>query len=350
VLGRHVRYYAFWTRIGWIGVELFFVLSGFLISGLLFQEFQRTGGIDYKKFVLRRGMKIWPSYYVLFTVAIVIVAFGNFAFHTWPDGFPYSRVLAHALFLQNYGYHTFFYLRPLEHTWSLAVEEHFYLLLPLFLISVIHLNRKRKDPFVAVAYVSVLFFFACLALRMTSPLPGSQPILAATHLRIDSLFAGVAIGYLFHFRRRWFQRIAEPHMLLFIPIFCSPAFFLESNSRWMQIYGLSCLVLGFVIVVAWSVEKDPSKLLGKKVASTFSRIGRDSYSIYLWHYPLALYFSFVRSSAIVFWFYLALAITLGMMMTKAVEQPFLRLRDRVLPSSKLVELERTPASSLAPAD
>jgi peptidoglycan/LPS O-acetylase OafA/YrhL len=56
-VGFHFPYYGIWGRIGWIGVDLFFVLSGFLISGLLFQEHKDTGSVNFKRFILRRGLK-----------------------------------------------------------------------------------------------------------------------------------------------------------------------------------------------------------------------------------------------------------------------------------------------------
>ena len=59
VLGRHFNYFPLWRQAGWIGVDLFFVLSGFLISGLLFQEYKNTGKLDVRRFILRRGLKIW---------------------------------------------------------------------------------------------------------------------------------------------------------------------------------------------------------------------------------------------------------------------------------------------------
>ena len=71
MLGRHFRHYTLWTKVGWIGVDLFFVLSGFLISGLLFTEYQRHGSIDFWRFILRRGLKIWPAYYLLLAVTAV---------------------------------------------------------------------------------------------------------------------------------------------------------------------------------------------------------------------------------------------------------------------------------------
>src|SRR5438094_6288198 len=64
VLGCHVGHYRPWSKFGWIGVDLFFVLSGFLVSGLLFQEFKDRGGINFRRFILRRGLKIWPAFYV----------------------------------------------------------------------------------------------------------------------------------------------------------------------------------------------------------------------------------------------------------------------------------------------
>jgi peptidoglycan/LPS O-acetylase OafA/YrhL len=65
VLGDHAPYYAIWARAGGYGVDLFFVLSGFLISGLLFQEYKSSGGLRIRRFLIRRGFKIWPSYHRL---------------------------------------------------------------------------------------------------------------------------------------------------------------------------------------------------------------------------------------------------------------------------------------------
>jgi peptidoglycan/LPS O-acetylase OafA/YrhL len=350
VLGRHVPYYQIWTRVGWIGVDLFFVLSGFLISSLLFREFQQTGSIAYSRFIIRRGLKIWPSFYVLLLVALVIVTIGNSWFHTWPDGFPYLRFVAHTFFLQSYGYHTVFYLRPLEHTWSLAVEEHFYLLFPLLLIALSRFMPKKREVLWPIPYIFLALFFACLVLRMFSPVPGSQVIVAATHLRLDSLFSGVAIGYLAHFRKTWFARIANLPMLIVAAVLCAPSFFFESKSRWMQVYGVSGLLLAFAIVVACSADKDFSKILGTKVSAGLSRIGRDSYAIYLWHYPLALFFSFIQKSAAVFWLYMMCSIALGVLMAKAVEQPFLRLRDKLFPSASSASLVVGPEIDVAPND
>src|SRR3974390_1422877 len=64
VLGRHANLSEVWSRIGWCGVDLFFVLSGFLISGLLFQEYKKRKSIDFMRFFILRGLKIYPSFYL----------------------------------------------------------------------------------------------------------------------------------------------------------------------------------------------------------------------------------------------------------------------------------------------
>src|ERR1035437_9769085 len=101
---------------GWAGVDLCFVLSGFLISGLLFIEYKKRNSISFKRFFIRRGLKLYPAFYV-------------FLFVTFLDRLILHRVgslrpfLSEMLYVQNYGPSIW------VHTWSLAVEEHFYILL-----------------------------------------------------------------------------------------------------------------------------------------------------------------------------------------------------------------------------
>ena len=121
---------------GWIGVDLFFVLSGFLISGLLFREWTTTGTINIPRFYIRRGFKIYPPFYVLLavTVAVNLVAPGI-------PSFPVTvrTAFAEATFTQNY------FQGIWGQTWSLAVEEHFYLLLPVVLWFL--QRRNDNNPF-----------------------------------------------------------------------------------------------------------------------------------------------------------------------------------------------------------
>ncbi|HEX4406503.1 MAG TPA: acyltransferase, partial [Polyangia bacterium] len=139
VLGRHMYVTMFWMRTGWMGVDLFFVLSGFLVSGLLFAEHQKYGKLNVVRFWVRRAFKIYPAFYFL----LIVSAVTGFHQKGW--------LLADVFFFQNYvpGWW--------HHTWSLAVEEHFYLLAPLLLALIARAGRGQKDPFVRLPlYVGLL--------------------------------------------------------------------------------------------------------------------------------------------------------------------------------------------------
>src|SRR5215212_8965764 len=129
VLGRHYvvapenlglvqPFAATWTTIGWSGVDLFFVVSGFLVSGLIFAEYRQRQRVDIRRFVIRRGFKIWPPYLAYVGVLALWLAWqlraGGLS-AVWAELWP------NVFHVQNY-FHT-----PRLHTWSLAVEEHFYL-------------------------------------------------------------------------------------------------------------------------------------------------------------------------------------------------------------------------------
>ncbi|OWP87671.1 hypothetical protein BWK60_02620, partial [Flavobacterium covae] len=133
VLFRH-QFLFYWTKnMGWIGVDLFFVLSGFLVSGLLFKEYKIYNKIDGKRFLIRRGFKIYPIFY-LFYLLYMVPFFMN------DTTLDFRKIITDLLFLQNYatgwGY-------AYAASWSLAVEEHFYfgLVFIFYFIS----NDKLKD-------------------------------------------------------------------------------------------------------------------------------------------------------------------------------------------------------------
>jgi len=122
VFFRHKELFSSLTKMGWIGVDLFFVISGFLVSGLLFKEYKRFGSINVKLFLIRRGFKIYPIYYLSYIFYLF--------FKLKSETFSLKYVLADLFFIQNYVY-GFGYAYVAS--WSLAIEEHFYLVLALLL-------------------------------------------------------------------------------------------------------------------------------------------------------------------------------------------------------------------------
>lgn len=341
VLGRHMppqpvddsvlgKLLELWQRGGWVGVDLFFVLSGFLISGLLFSEFQRHGRIDFKRFFIRRGMKIYPAFYLLITVTV--------AQGLWAAGYvPLNLLLSEVFYLQNY-------LEPMwNHTWSLATEEHFYILLPATLLGIIATGRKRKSehPLAAFPWLVALASVACLAMRLVNATRPWDPDthLAPTHLRIDSLLFGCLISYGYHFfprqfdsfRQRWRLPLGILGMGLLLPAFLWPI-----ETRFIHTFGLTLFYLGSGMLLVSLLGSIPNNAFARPLAA----VGRTSYSIYLWHLPaliwmvplieIALGFALPPRAALVT--YLCGACLTGAVMARIVEFPVLAARDRWFPS------------------
>jgi peptidoglycan/LPS O-acetylase OafA/YrhL len=344
VLGRHAEVTDLWSRIGWCGVDLFFVLSGFLISGLLFQEYKRFGDIHLKTFWLRRGLKIYPAFYActLVQTLIYLLMFGR----ALGTRLVMHRFLIDATFLSSY------FEGVSGHMWSLAVEEHFYFVLPVFLLILMRLRGKKEDPFSSIPVVFLLIAIGSLLLRMAAK-PASQgdyySFLLPTHLRMDGLFCGVTVGYLFHFKPLLLARVARWPLLIAGVMLLAPVYYLTIEYWHMYTWGLTCTFLGFACILIWAIHVpfQPGHILAFPV-SLFARIGFYSYSIYLWHWLIIFYLRpYFRhkcmttgspvawSSAMEsgqWWFCVAFSIIVGMAMAVVIEQPAIRLRDRWFPS------------------
>lgn len=355
VLGRHIevcppelspwlfKLTSLWEKGGWCGVDLFFVLSGFLISGLLFKEHQKYDTIQFKRFFIRRWLKIYPTFIALI---IATVIYDLVAEHHVPLGSLASELL----FIQNYRVGLW------NHTWSLAVEEHFYLLLPaLFILSLRSKSvaaqsfRWLPGAFAAVAVV-------CLALRLVTATRGpfdAMKNLFPTHLRIDSLLAGVLVSYCLYYYRDKFlalsQRFFPIALLLGILPFTLPFIFKLEDTPFLYTFGLSLLWLGASLVLFAVADKEPKDNL---FSTTLAFIGSRSYSIYIWHMPVATWGVSALNAVFhhnVNWyayliFYLLGSVLVGTVMAYVIEYPVIKLRDRMFPSrTQPVEPAAEPA-------
>ncbi|MGA7770575.1 MAG: acyltransferase [Candidatus Sulfotelmatobacter sp.] len=344
VLGRHTNVSGFLARIGWCGVDLFFVISGFLISGLLFQEYKRFGDIRLKTFWLRRGLKIYPAFYIYTLVQAVAYLL---MFSKGPGAKSTMHLaLIDATFLSSY------FQGLSGHAWSLAVEEHFYFVLPVFLLVLMRLGAKKQDPFASIPVVFLLIAIGSLLLRMSATpayYNDYYSYMLPTHLRMDGLFCGVMIGYLFHFKPQFLARVARWPLLIAGGMLLTPIYYLDIEYWHMYTWGLTCTFLGFACILTWAVHIpfQQGHFLALPV-DLLARIGFYSYSIYLWHWIIIFYLRpYVRSKCITTgspvawssvmetWQWLlcvALSIIVGIAMAVVVEQPVLRLRDRWFPS------------------
>lgn len=358
VLGRHLPsppsdwsgaqswFFDEWKRGGWVGVDLFFVLSGFLVSGLLFSEYRKHGQLSMSRFLVRRGLKIYPAFFLLILVTVPMTVL--------LEGRPgRSQIASEVFFLQSYVPGIW------NHTWSLSVEEHFYLLLPMLLMVLVWRGKGRRDPFWPL--IPIVAVIACVLLAARILLAQGREYshltsLYPTHLRIDSLLFGVLISYAFHFqsawcrsvftspRRRWLLRGG---LALFLP-----AFVFELGAHpFMYTGGLTLLYLAGGAILVGSVE---AAIPHNPLVRSLAFIGSRSYSVYLWHLPvctwgpdLLKHIPGVNSGYIPMVLTLvAASLLVGIAMAELVEYPLLRLRDRWYPSP--TKASSTPIPAPAP--
>ncbi len=326
-----------WERAGWIGVDLFFVLSGFLVGGLILEELRETGGFCPGRFLLRRGFKIYPSFYVFLVL-------GSIAASRY--GYPHEgkRLLAEAAFVQNYA------PRIWNHTWSLAVEEHFYLLLALFAWGASRRRGTARDPLALLRTAFLPIALLCLGLRFWGawqhPFDHGRQ-LEPTHLRLDALLFGVLIAHWRASAEADFAEVARRYALPLLfggLILLSPALWLdEERSMFLITGGLTLNYLGFGALLIVVVGRAPPS--GRNRSGRWrvlAMIGRSSYSIYLWHMLIRRAVGpFARSRTGIDFtplqeemLYLVASLIGGMVMGWVIERPFLILRERLVPSGR----------------
>jgi peptidoglycan/LPS O-acetylase OafA/YrhL len=311
---------------GWVGVDLFFVLSGFLISGILFRQFLNHGRLKPVEFLIRRGFKIYPAFWILVATMIGYQQLiGN------PVKTP--QIAVELLFIQNY------FPGLSEHTWSLAVEEHCYVGLCLML-TLLATTRRSGNPFRCLPWLIALAAAFVLYLRVSSNVPRLPQnwmlFVTPTHLRCDAFLFGVLVSYGYYFCQPKFSTLFARFKTVAIiaGIAClAPVFVLNVHTNrlvttWLfstNAIGSSLLLIGMLGFT------NRSSVFARPIA----KLGEYSYSIYLWHMLignkllLALFRQFHWSSHVAFWLpaYLLTTILSGIVLSHLLELPFLRLRE-----------------------
>lgn len=348
VLIRHSSINQFLVNMGWIGVDLFFVLSGFLVSGLLFREYKKFGKLNVKRFLIRRGFKIYPLFYVTAIPYILIkVLDGEFSFY---------HLLGDLFFLQNY-VSSWGYLYGAG--WSLAVEEHFY----LGIAGVFYLGYKTSwfkvatgakdiwfDNIVKVILLSLVCII-CLRLLSNFYLFNNVKIFSLTHFRIDSLLAGVLLSYFYYFKFEKLKKLKKLYQnnyksLLTLSFLCLlwtpfinpvPSFFVKTLGFSLLYLSFSILLLSFVIDKRVNQKLD--SIFTNLGVSFISKIGFSSYSIYIIHtlinvltHKVQNYYGLYYNPYLYFIITSTLSVFIGFFLTNYVEKYFLNIRNKYFPS------------------
>lgn len=259
-----------------IGVDIFFVLSGFLITALLWREYEQYGRISLKNFYARRFLRLTPA------LVLLLAVFGGYAVAT-KSGAELAKsgkaIIFTALYLSDFALaFGFAPLGAFEHTWSLAIEEHFYLLYPVALALLLRSKLSRQNIFKLLALLTILI--AIHRVFLWSPDAHS---IARVYYGFDARADGLLIGCLLGLAVVWgklpqvkrFGALLAALVLLFAAIFAvwdSP----------LYAYGLSAINLSTAVVLTFILAERPRYLTNKVLVW----IGTISYGLYLWHYPV----------------------------------------------------------------
>lgn len=321
----------------WTGVDLFFVLSGFLISSQLFAQIKRNEPISLKVFFIKRFFRIIPAF--LFTLALYyLIPF----FREKESLPPLWRFLT---FTQNFGLNIKL-TGTFSHAWSLCVEEHFYFLLPLFLLFL-----QRKKLFSNAYWLIIFFFILTIVLRVYSfdqlYLPkidekGSwvywyKYIYYPTYTRLDGLLIGVVIAAIFTFLPKLWNSISKfGNLTLFVGLLVlTGAYFIcyEQQSFFATFIGFSVVAIGYGFLVISALS--PNSILFKWKSKVTTLIAVLSYAIYLTHKGVihmtnALLDGKGVDENVILVISLIASIFAGYLLNLIVEKPFMKLRSKLL--------------------
>ena len=318
-----VRHLGPMENCGWVGVQLFFALSGFLICSRLLDERSRRGRIDLRQFYLRRVFRILPPALTFLAIAGLLGLAGVI-----PIGLRNWALTI--LCLSNY-------VRPdtwyLGHFWSLAVEEHFYLLWP-GLLALTGTWRRGLSAAVALALIDALWRAFSFKFGLYANFPSFQ---SRTDLQADALLWGCALAFLYvnpHARDRLAALLRPPGWALALVTLVVAAAWAPPDWKIRQVTLVVFRLCAPLLIVGTVLH--PTGPVGRLLESRPLRIvGRLSYSIYLWQ-QLFVVLDGCRVPALAFlqslpWNLLATAVCASASYW-LVEQPLIRLGHRLTPS------------------
>jgi peptidoglycan/LPS O-acetylase OafA/YrhL len=323
-------------RGGFVGVDVFFVLSGYLITSLLMQEISSSGTVNFARFYARRARRLLPA---AITMVLVVCGAESIIMSPVAQFKTLKAALATVLYSSNFYFahlqQQYFYqhsaaTNPLLHTWSLAVEEQFYLIWPVLLLLLVRTIKSVRGRSIALAAISLASFVLCVWLTATNS------ILAffATPVRVWEFGAGGLLAFMPESwlvgRQRLWSWLGGIGILT-----------LMASGEWIHAlmfpgYVAAIPVVGTLLLLMAGVRAPESPAIRLLRARPAQAMGRLSYSLYLWHWPvLVIGQQLVANNSVPFRLgWIALAGLMAAVTYVAIERP-IRLQPSLIARSSL---------------
>ncbi len=325
------------AKFGWTGVDLFFVLSGFLISSQLFSQIKQGQIISFKRFFLKRFFRIIPAFLVTLGLYFCIPFFRE------KESLP--PLWKFITFTQNLGlnlkdFGTF------SHAWSLCVEEHFYLFLPIILIFLQFTNLIKHAYWLLIAlfllgFAVRTYSFNQLYLPMIADendwLYWYKYIYYPTYTRLDGLLVGVSIAGMYQFLPSVWQRISKYGNLYFVIslVVLTGAYFLcyDHMTFNASIFGFPLIAIGYGLMVVGAVS--PTSFLYKWNSKVTTLIAALSYATYLTHKGVIkmthqLLADYNIDDDLMLMICMVTCLCFAYVLYLTIEKPFMKLRNRII--------------------
>lgn len=314
---------------GLIGVDIFFTLSGFLITAITLTEFKNTGNISLPKFYARRALRLFPAFFVFLLCLIIFVSvFMPSRLEEVKTETLYS--LGYAVnFSKAYGWYD---IQWLWHVWSLSLEEQFYLIWPMVFWLTLAFFRPKDNGF-RLILILVIFSIAWRIFLTWNGATTSR-LYHGLDTRNDTILMGSALGVLyingFSFNARNFFDKWRIHLILGASLILLGLFFLVDSGR-PEFYLYEIPIIGLcTCILVFEVSQSPKGKLSQVLAwKPLAWVGTLSYGIYLWHYTIFRLLSNVNPSS---WFILFVGVPLALGVASVsyyfLEKPLMGLRYR----------------------
>ena len=284
---------------GFLGVDLFFVLSGYLISSLIIKEYRKTGSLNLYNFYIRRARRLLPAVYFMITVGLVVMVLFNEVLLRKSHldaifGYIYSSNWWYIFHKLDY-FDSFGAQSPFKHLWSLAIEEQFYMIFPLLFLLI---NRKKKSKD-GTYKLNKNFLYVVLGLILVSliahillfDINNISRIYFGTDTRSFSLLIGV-VGAILYPMEKLHAKVTPQQNIMYsvvslvsIATLITVMIYTSEYNTWLYRGGfLLVAILGLIVIISSGKQHTlMSRLLSFKPVVF---IGKISYSLYLWHFPV----------------------------------------------------------------